>query len=197
MRTNKNVWLNLKVLLCALLLGACAVPTEHAIQKPFFETPQVVKLDVAKFEVVNAYQAPLKRPNIEHLFQTMPSHVIQNFSESLFVAVGERRHAKLIIVDASVISESLNVSSDLRGVLTVEQKERYTARAELLLEIRSNRGFLESYASATAHIVRSIPEGLTLNEMDKVFHEITRALIHRLHIELTKQINQHLKAFIA
>ena len=102
-----------------LVLAACESPPPPMPTYPEirFDRQPVLRLDVKEIVVKGAYQPPLTRPNIEHLFPIPPAAAAQAWADDRLRAVGTRGRARLIIKDASVISEPLPLTKGLGGVV--------------------------------------------------------------------------------
>ncbi len=106
-------------------------------------------------------------------------------------AVGESGLARVIVREAGVVEVALEKSTGLKGVFTAEQTERYVARLVVDIEIRSERGYKDAFVSAEATRSRTVPENITINQREKVFFDLTAALMNDINAELEALIAQH------
>ena len=102
----------------------------------------------------------------------------------------------VVIADARVIETRLQGLGGLTGLFTTEQAERYDAAVELVIEIRSDRGYLDGLVRARAERSLTVPEDLTLNEREQVWFELVEALMADLNAELEANIQEHLQRFL-
>ena len=62
--------------------------------------------------------------------------------------------------------------------------------------MRSDRGFREAFASATAERSRTVAEDISLHDREMAFYEMTKALMEDLNTELEKNIEQFLARYL-
>lgn len=188
----------LTVLFVALLgLAAC----QNAPMAPKY--PQLTwrhlppyKLSVAGIEVVNQYQPPLKAPNVDHLFPQPPLDVMARWAKDRLQARGGSATVRVIIADASVVEEPLKKKEGLTGVVTTDQSERYNGKINVTVEIRSDRGFREAFVHAAAARTRTVPEDITLNGREKVWFEMTEALMQDINRQLDDAIPRYFQRWL-
>lgn len=180
-------------LLAMTVLAACeATGPRPNVPELSYTSLGAIRLDVAKIEIVDEYIPPLRRPNVEHEFPISPAEAVQRWAQDRLVAGGRQRSARFIIRNAAVHEVELKKKTGLRGLLTSDQSERYDGRVAVTLEIRSDRGFRDAFADAAAEHSRSVPEGLSINEREQIFLEITERLVRDLNAEIENQIAAHL-----
>ncbi len=149
------------------------------------------KLDVSQIQVESHYQAPLQEPNVEHLFSVPPERALANWAHDRLLAVGPSTGAvaRFTIIDASVRESELPKKEGLKAVFTTQQAERYDGHVAVQLQIINQQGLAVRTANAEASVSRSVPEGITLNERDKVWYDMTRDLMADLDRQLQRQID--------
>lgn len=186
----------ISVVVVLLLAGCAAPPPTPTLPELTFAHLGQIRLDVGKIEIVDEYVPPLKAPNVEHEFPVAPAEAAQRWSHDRIIAAGTSGLARIVIRNAGVIEVSLEKTTGLTGLLTVDQAARYDATLEILIEIRSDRGTQEAFVRAFASRSQSVPEDITLNERQAVFYELTEGLIGDLNAELEKNIRQHLAKYL-
>ncbi len=181
----------------ASLLAACetAAPIPEYPEITFTNLPRI-KLDVARIEVRMDYKAPLKAPNVEHEFPVTPAAVAERWAADRLEAVGSTGLARVIVKDASVVEVKLERTKGLKGVFTKDQSERYDGKIEMVIEIRSERGYRDAFAAAKATRSRSVPEDISLNDREKVWFEMTEAMIKDINAEFERTIPQYLSKWL-
>ncbi|MBT3305961.1 MAG: hypothetical protein HN377_05695, partial [Alphaproteobacteria bacterium] len=128
-------------LLFALALAACETPVQtQKMADLTFGHLTPIKLDVAKIEVVNHYRAPLRAPNVEHLFPTPPVAALKQWAKDRLRAVGRAGVARLVIVNAGAVESRLATKTGLTATFTKQQSQRYDLAVEARLEITSPLG---------------------------------------------------------
>lgn len=191
----------LKFLVLAVLLpvalGACETPTpEQKLPGIGFSHLEALRLNVADIEVVSEFKARLQSPNVDHLFPTTPEAALRQWAADRLQPAGKGDTARFIIIDASAIETRLKRDTGLKGTFKKEQSERYEVGVEGSVEILDSRGFRRGFASARASRTRTVPEDITLNDREKVWFEMTEAVMNDFNAELERNIRQHLGGFL-
>ncbi len=187
-----------RVLAIALLvLAACQAP---ALPPPLSELTyghlDPINLDVGRIEIVEQYVPPLKAPNVEHEFLTPPATAMRQWAKDRLRAVGEIRTARLVIKNASAIETKLETRRGLRGAFTKDQSERYDVTLDVVLEVRGEDGAAVAFANAVVTRSRTVPEGLSLSERERVFHGMVQSVMNEVNAELEKNIRQFLVRYL-
>ncbi len=181
-----------------LLLAACtsAPPPTNFPQLTYARLGAFV-LDVSEIKIVDAYQPTLRPPNVEHMMPVAPAAAARKWAQDRLKSAGSSgRRAVFTIDDGAVTSTPLKRQSGIRGVLTVDQSERYDAALAVRLEIFDINGRRLGVANANARRSRSVPENITLNARDKVWFSITKSLTDDLNAELERAIAQFLGEYL-
>jgi hypothetical protein len=178
-------------LLCsALILAACesGPPPRPAFPDIRFTGKPPLRIDAAGVDIERVFRSSLQTPQVEHLFPVTPERAMENWALDRLEPVGTSRRVRVRIVDASVKEVELPKTSGMRGAFTTDQAQRYDASAEMTVDLMGDRGFPERSVSAKASRSRSVPEGITPNDREKVWYELTEALMADLDTELERQI---------
>lgn len=156
-------------------------------------------LDVVRVDIISEYKPTFAKPNIEHTFPVVPEQAMRKWAEDRLAVTGNPgRFARFVIQDAKVIETELPRSTGVRGAFTTDQTHRYDGTLSASLEIREERGqFRAGTASAWASRSRTVPEGITINDREKVWFEIVESLMNDLNAELDRQIRANLGQFLA
>lgn len=182
----------------ALLLFACETPSpvQKLPQISFKDRPQIA-LDVSRVTVISEYQAPIKDPNVEHLFPTPPEHAVRRWAEDRLKSAGNGgKEARVIIQDASVIETQLSTDKGFKDAFKNEQAQRYDAKLSVAVQIRDDRGMPMAEVSARVSRSQSVGEKITLNEREKIWFEMTDSMMKDIDRELEAQIRQYMPAYI-
>jgi hypothetical protein len=176
-----------------LALAACASspPPPPKFGDIRFTGEPPITLDVARIEVVNDFQPSFRAPSVEHEFAIPPQRALENLVRDRFRADGggSDRQARISIDDASVREVNLPLAGGVEGAFTRQQAQRYDGHVAVRVEIVDMNGFVERTVSAEASVSRSITEGVTLNERDQLWYEISETLAHNIDRELDRQIH--------
>lgn len=181
-------------LVTAVWLTSCAVsaPPPKFPEITFSHLPPI-KLDVAEVEIVESYVPTLRAPNVEHEFPVTPMAAMRRWAVDRIQAGGEVGRGRVIIENASAVAVPLPIKTGVRGLLVDDQFVRYDIAMEMQIEVRSERGFRSSFATAKVEHSRTAPETISLAERDKLFFDLTEELIRMLNSELELNIRRHMQ----
>ena len=190
----RRVW----IVAAALLLAACSdAPPPTNFPRLTYAHLGAFALDVSEIEIVDAYQPTFRSPNVDHLMPVAPAAAARQWARDRLKTAGSSgRRAVFTIDDGAVTETTLQRKTGVRGVLTVDQSERYDAVLAVRLEIFDAAGRRVGLAEATARRSRSVPEDITLNVRDKIWFSITESLAEDLNTELDRAIRQFLGAYL-
>ena len=187
------------VVLPVVALAACASapPPRPVFPELTFGHLGALTFDAGGVEVVNEYVPPLRRPNVEHEMPLAPATAATRWANDRIKAGGRPgRTVRVIIRNAAVREADLPKSSGLKGLFTTEQAARFDAEIEVVVELRSARGFRDAFASAGARRSVTISEGATLNDRDRIWFGLVEELMAELNRELEKNIRQYMGAYL-
>jgi len=184
---------------CVLVAVMSACASDVRVQKLpelTFKHLGEIKLNVARLETVSKYKAPLKRPNVEHLFSAKPDSAAQRWAKDTLVMAGQTGLARFTVHEASVVEEKLQMDSSISGLFTKQQSERYTVRIEATLEVFDALAKRRGFASANAVRSTTIREDATLNERDKAWFKLIEEVMNVFDLEMKRNIKRHLVNWI-
>ena len=119
----------------SLLAGCQNAPPDTQTPQLVFDTLPQISMNVARIEIVDGYQPPMKAPNVDHLFKQPPRDVARRVLEKQLVANGSNHTLRVIIEDASVIKKDLPVSQGFTGFFSNEESEEYISRVSLKFQL--------------------------------------------------------------
>lgn len=180
----------------ALTLAACATEKPPPKVEPlsFGNLPEI-RLDVAELQIIPAYAATKRRPQVEHLFHTLPQDALQNWARAKVMAAGRTNRAMVVVRQASVIEVPLKTKKGVRGALTKEPSERYEAVVEVELEIRDDTGRRIGWMTTRVSRERSVQEGITEPERMVFWQKLTGELVTDLARAFDQRVTEHLAKF--
>lgn len=184
------------VLVAVLPLTACQTPVVRTLPELTFGHLPVIKLAVSEIRVESRYRPAMRAPWVDHQFTTPPDQVMQRWGKDRLAAVGGRDVAVFTVVDAGVREVRLKTTQGVRGVFTKDQSERYEARLEAKLEIYNGHGLPAGHASAVVTRNRTIAEDASLNDRERLWFEMTEALMQQFDMEMEARIRGHLGAWV-
>ncbi len=184
--------------LAALLMAvaACADKPPPAKALPVgYSHLNMIRLDVAELQIIPAYAAPKRRPQVEHLFKTPPQKAVEDWARDRIRAVGRANRAMIVVRRASVIEVPLKTKTGLRGALTKEPSERYEAELEVELEIRDDTGKRIGWMTTSTRRERSVQEGMTEAQRMAFWQRLTAELVNDMAKSFDQRVNEHLGKF--
>jgi len=191
-----------KLALLALLavvgvVAACTgAPPQPVTPRLTYDHLGAIRLDVAEVKVVEVYVPPLKAPNVEHEFAIAPAGAARRWFDDRLEAAGTAGLALAVVREASVVEVPLKKTTGVTGLVTQDQSERYDAKLVMEIEIRNAVGDKEAFVRAVASRSRTVPEGASVNDREKVYFELTEALMNDINAQLENQINQHFARYL-
>jgi len=172
-------------LAAALALVACdSKPPVQRLPEISFADKAPIVLDVGQLEIVSEYQSPARSPNYEHLMPVSPEAAMIRWAKERLKPMGRAGFARVVIKDASVVKSDLRTDKGLTGMFKEEQAERYDGKLDVEVQILDARHMQQANVTARATRVRSLAEGVTVNERDKALHEITELMITDIDSQL-------------
>jgi hypothetical protein len=183
--------------LAPLALGGCETPLP-AQKLPTLTYGHLApfRLDVARIEIVGQYQAPLKTPNVDHLFPTPPAQALRQWAGDRLRPAGKAGTARFVIVDGAAIETSLKRDTGVTGTFKKEQSERYDVRVEVLLEILDEAGKRLGFTTAHRSRSRTVPEDISLADREAGWFTLTEQVMNDLNAALERAIPEHLGGFV-
>lgn len=188
------------VALAATDLAGCATPPpQNRFPDLTYAHLGEFRLDVAEISVISEYKSPFAPPNIEQNMPVVPERAMRRWAADRLAATGTPGHtAQFIIQDAKVTDTPLAKTQGLRGVFTSDQSNRYDSSFAARIVVRAERGYFGTgEASARATRARTVAEGISINEREKVWFELVEATMNDLNAELDRQIRGKLGRFLA
>ncbi len=156
-----------------------------ANQRPF-------QLDVGQLEIVSEYTAPGRSPNIEHLMPVSPETAAQRWAQDRLRPMGRAGLARVVIRDAKVVEVPLAIDKGLTGSFKTEQETRYDAKLEVAVQILDARHMIIGETVASANRSRTVAEGITLNQRDRILYDISEGLAKDIDEQMSQLIRNYL-----
>jgi hypothetical protein len=184
------------LVLLGVLAGCATPPPRPSFQDIRFTNERPLRIDAAAIEVIKEFRPSFKPPEVEHLFPIPPELAIENWVHDRLAAAGAGRRVLVHIIDASVREVVLPKTPGLRGAFTTDQAERYDGTVEVRIDLVDERGFPERIVTAKASRSQSVPEGITSNQRDQAWYDMTRAMMSYLDQELERQIRANFTFYV-
>ncbi|MBI3446716.1 MAG: hypothetical protein HY055_15480 [Magnetospirillum sp.] len=191
--------LRLVVVVAAALAASACQNTKPPMQKLpeiSFANLRPFQLDVGQLEIVSEYVSPGRSPNIEHLMPVSPEGAAQRWAQDRLRPVGKSGTARVVIKDAKVVEVPLAIDKGLSGAFKKEQELRYDAALDVAVQILDQRHMVVGETVARATRSRTVPEGLTLNERDRVLYDISESLAKDIDQQMAQLIGNYLGRWV-
>ena len=193
---SKSFKLAFLILVTFFVSGCAAELQKSGFPQISFAHLKPISLDVARVEVENNYVSPETRPFIEHEFPASLAALAMNWASDRLNAVGSSDVLRVMVRRASVVEVPLPRSGGLEGMFRRDQSERYDAVIELMAEIRDEVGNSRVTIETKVSRSQTVAENISLIERDKIWFDMTEAMMSDLNVELEKQIRIYMKKWI-
>ena len=178
------------------LLSCAAPPPKQQFADITFEHLPPYKFNVARVDVVSDFKPTLEPPYVEQQFPIPPERAIRQWIRDRIQPAGVEGVAKVVINNASVKQVELPQKKDLESKFTTEQTERYDAVADVTINIYGTRGFRDGYTEAHVERTQTVPEDATLNERERIWYNMTDALMKDFNTQMEENIREYLQKFL-
>jgi len=183
--------------LSGLILAGCTTPSPapRYPELTFSHLPPI-RLDAATLEIVDEFKSPFATPNVEHLMPVSPAAAMRRWALDRLMPVGNGGRIIFTIADAGVVETALAPTPGVRGVVTKDQSERYDAKLLVRISVDGGDNRRRGDVSAEAMRSRTVIEGLSLNEREKIWFQMTEGLVADMDGELEGAIRSFLQPFL-
>jgi len=182
----------------ALTASACqnTKPPMQKLPEISFANLRPFQLDVGQLEIVSEFVAPGRSPHIEHLMPVSPEGAVQRWAQDRLKPVGKSGAARVVIKDAKVVEVPLAIDKGLTGTFKKEQETRYDAALNVAVQILDARGMVQAETVAQATRSKTVAEGITLNERDRVLYDISESLVKDIDQQMAQLIQSYLGRWV-
>jgi hypothetical protein len=159
------------------------------------ETP--IRLAVSTVQIRSDFRPTFQSPHVEHLFPVTPEHALDNWVHDRLVAAGgSNAYARVVIKDASVVEVELKKKKEgITGVFTTEPAQRYDASIDATLQIIDDTGTPVRNIDVQVTRSQSVLEGITPNQRDQVWYDMTKTVMDDFDKEMTAKISAYLGGY--
>ena len=183
------------MLVVTAIVAACQPPPSYESEPLSFAALPPLVFDLSGIEVVERGSAPLAS-DIDHLFPTPPAVAARLWAEGRLRTSGDLGLLRVTIEEASARITPLATNEDIEGLFTEEQAERLDVRLRVTIEAIDESGQVNGSATADARRSRTLPEGITLDERERLYDEVIRALLHDYNESQEKAVRQYLGLYL-
>jgi hypothetical protein len=180
----------MRLALAVVLLVAGCAPTPQRPTFPdirFTERP-AMRVDAMSVDVIREFRASLQPPFVDHLFPVTPERALENWARDRLQPSGTTRRLQARITDASVRETELPRTPGIRGTFTTDQAQRYDAQVAMTVDLLDDNGNPQRTVSAKAARSQTVPEGISPVDRDRVWYDLTRAVMTEFDQEMERQI---------
>jgi len=188
------------------LLAACAEgepPAAQVTVRPYdytYLTP--LRLDVARVEIVEAYQPPRTAPNVDHLMVVAPKDALARMARDRVLPWGTEGVATVTVTEASMTEQKLERSS-VASLFAAQPSERYTLTLGVVLDVQGGGalrgGGINGRAEARVMRSRAVDDGVTLAERERIWDAMLREAMddaRGMNVEFEFQVRQALRSLL-
>ena len=179
----------------AFVLGACAntaPPPPPAAPAFDFEAQAPIRLKVARIDVVDAYNPPLRAPHREHEFRVPPAQIARKWAEKRLVAAGGEGVLTFTIKNASVIETPLEAASESGFFRRLKDKPDRkldsTLAVELSYEGPMRAATIQSQATGFVELNRHA----SLNTAEGQYFSMLALMAEKFDASLSKKVDENL-----
>jgi hypothetical protein len=180
-----------------LLLAACSSDPNPEPMRLDYSNLSKIQLNTQDLRIINrAKNTSQAVPYVGHTFKPTLVEAVNHLAAERINTVGRLGHATLIIRDASVTEQPLDMASDLESLFTRQQATKYIGRVEVSLEAQSPSSGAISVANAHAVHAVTLPEDPTEIERYAAYEKLVNTLMDNLNSQLEKSIYSHMSGFV-
>lgn len=155
----------------------------------------IIRLAVAELQVIPAYAAPGRPPNVEHRMEAPLQAVAAQWARGNVRAVGTLNRARVIVRQASIVAVALKRKTGVSGLFRKEPNTRFDGTLALAIEVRNDTGDLLGQVSARATRSREVLEGTSQEDHKAVWRAMAEGLVSDIARELERQVSLRLTRF--
>ncbi len=184
------------LLAVAVVAAGCDTPPQRYESTPpsFAALPPLV-FDLDRIEVVERPAAP-HPDDVDHLLPTSPATAIGIWVNDRLRARGTVGALRVTVEEASARLTLLETDIEFEDIFTKEQAERLDVRLRVTIEAIDHNGEVNGSATAQASRSRTLAEGITLIERDRVYDAVIAALLHDYNASQETAIRQYLALYL-
>jgi len=190
---RKRMFLLLTVL---TVTGGCTSEPPAPLPEVTFNHLAPINLNVIEVDTRSNYRPPRTPPHVDHRFPIPPDEAMKRWAGHRLRSVGVAETGRFTILRASVVEERLRTDTGLLDPVKIEPAARYTVTLEGQLEIFDTSGRRIKGASARVSRTRSLKEGLTAEERDRAWIDLTRDAMRDFDASMSEAINKYLAGWV-
>ena len=178
-----------------IAVGCETAPPRYESEPPSFAALPPLAFDLARIEVFERPAAP-HPADVDQLLPTSPAAAIGLWVRDRLRANGTTGVLRVTVEEASARLTPLATNTDFEGLFTEEQAERLDLRLRVTVEAIDHNGNVNGSATAAAERSRTLLEGITLAERERLYDETVAALLHDYNASQEQAIRQYLHVYL-
>lgn len=184
-------------LLAGLFLAGCETPApEQTLPQLSFSHMEPFRLDLGRIEVVNEFVAPGKEPHIEHVMPLPPAAATERWVRDRLRPLGRAGTLRIAIREAKVVEVPLKVEKGWTDLFRKQQSERYDGALEIAMKVLDERQMPLAEIRARTERSRSVGEGISPNERERVWFELVEAMLRDMDGQLERLIREYMAQWL-
>lgn len=184
------------LLMTTALFGCAKAPPNPVYPEITFQHLNPLYLNVGEIKIIDEFKPPLKLPHVEHELPVSIDQSVRNWVRDRLRTTGNSGAvATVTIKDASAVEKGLQKETGLKGIITKDQSELYEFHLLVELKITEISGS-SAFVTAEATRSKSVPEGITLNQREKMYFTQVEALMRAFDPEMEKNIRTFMDAYL-
>ncbi len=187
------------VLALGLFLTACAnnPPPPDKFPPVSFADLKPYSFDVARVEIISQFTSSSTAPHIEFSMPVSPENAFKRWVEDRIKPVGTKGIMRVVIKDASATETAIPRDPNASQLFNTEQTARIDMALNVSLQILDDRQFVTAEVTAQASRNRTLPEGIKLNQRDRILYDMVVDMTKSLDGQIDPQIQNTLRPYMA
>ena len=187
-----------------LALAACQTPPANVLPSLTFSSSPPLPLDVATLMVETPYESGAAAPNLQPLsgepaedeLNEPVSAIVERWARQRFFAVGRSGTARMVVEQADLRRELLARSRGLRGIVTLDQSDRYSTALAVRMVLENPDGARSGFAWAAVTRSVSMAENVTLAQRQERVFTMMEQAITDLDQRLVAEMREKVSSFV-
>lgn len=173
-----------------LALAGCssAEPPSGRLPEMTFAHLRPYSLDVARVEVVPDYAPPSGPRHIEETMPVSPENALRRWVQDRLRPIGSQGTLRVLVHDASATETALPTDKGFSGMFKTEQASRVDVTLSVTLEVLDSQQSVLSDINTTVSRSRTTPEGMKLNERDRLLYDLVEELMKDYNMQVDQEI---------
>ena len=170
-------------------LAGCATEVEVPSYADItFKATPPIPLKVARVSSEITYSEPLTAPHVGHEFPVKLAPTAARWAQDRIETIAPTGSAVLTVLEASAVETQLEKSTGVKGLVTDDQAQLYTVKLVVKLAAEDPASLANAEATVSVSRSRSVAEGATFNERERVWYLLTEEVMSDYNKEMEKDV---------